>query len=274
MLIAAVMVFSLSSAPRPAGAEASAELSLVPSHTWIAVGALCTLTVWVESPDTLSCAQCILSFDPAVVACVAAYRGPLYTGCGFPTFFDWGLMGTDTVRVEGAPLGYRSFILPPGGLFKIVFEALADGISPVRIERADIRDIDRIRVPAPPGAEALIIVSNSTGGGPPPVSGLVLTSRPNPFNPAAVIAVGDFRGGLAAGPGGAGGGGQPHCSLDVYDAAGRLVRHLYAGPLAPGWNEFAWDGRCGSGARAAAGIYHAVARTGGQLLTRKLVLLR
>lgn len=49
--------------------------------------------------------------------------------------------------------------------------------------------------------------------------------------------------------------------LALFDAAGRRVRTLASGPLAPGRHTFAWDGRGEGGARLAPGIY--VARLDG-----------
>jgi hypothetical protein len=43
--------------------------------------------------------------------------------------------------------------------------------------------------------------------------------------------------------------------LGLYDIAGRLVRDIAAGELAPGEHALAWDGRAASGARLAPGVY-------------------
>jgi hypothetical protein len=58
----------------------------------------------------------------------------------------------------------------------------------------------------------------------------------------------------------------------VYDARGRRVRGLFAGPLTAGAHTFAWNG-CDDGGRAMApGLYFARARAGEAVAVRKLVL--
>ena len=62
--------------------------------------------------------------------------------------------------------------------------------------------------------------------------------------------------------------------LAIHDVAGRRIRTLERGPVAPGPRETTWDGRDDAGRRAASGLYFAVLRTDGELFTRKVVLLR
>ncbi|MBN2171688.1 MAG: hypothetical protein JW819_10265 [Candidatus Krumholzibacteriota bacterium] len=62
--------------------------------------------------------------------------------------------------------------------------------------------------------------------------------------------------------------------LRVFDAAGRLVRRLHEGPLPAGDHDFVWDGRDAGGRRLPAGVYLAVAETGGRRMAGKVLLLR
>ena len=62
--------------------------------------------------------------------------------------------------------------------------------------------------------------------------------------------------------------------VDVYDAAGRLVRRLHAGLLPAGESTFRWDGRDDRGRRAAAGVYHARATGPAGSAAIKMILLR
>jgi hypothetical protein len=73
-----------------------------------------------------------------------------------------------------------------------------------------------------------------------------------------------------------GSGGRVAASLAVYDLAGRLVRTLFGGNLAPGEVRAArWDGADGSGAPVGAGIYFARLELGsGETIVRRIVLLR
>ena len=84
---------------------------------------------------------------------------------------------------------------------------------------------------------------------------------PNPFNPVTVIS---FT--LPA---------STHVNLSIYDVGGRLVSTLADRMMPGGVHEIVWDGR-GSrgGGQAVSGIYFYRLRTGDEVLTRKMVLLR
>jgi len=63
--------------------------------------------------------------------------------------------------------------------------------------------------------------------------------------------------------------------VEVYDAAGRAVRRLFSGTRPAGDYELEWDGRDGSGARVASGVYFVRIRAAGATqVARKLVLVR
>jgi hypothetical protein len=63
-------------------------------------------------------------------------------------------------------------------------------------------------------------------------------------------------------------------SISVYDVRGRLVRRLTDAEVTPGEHDVSWDGRDGSGAPVAAGLYLYRMEAGGHLSTGKLALLR
>ncbi len=94
----------------------------------------------------------------------------------------------------------------------------------------------------------------------PPLRGLGLTNRPNPFNPRTTIRF-DLP---AAGP----------VRLAVYDAAGRLVRTLVDWDLPPGAHDAAWDGRDSAGRGLASGSYFARLEAGGRVEVARLSLVR
>ncbi len=89
-------------------------------------------------------------------------------------------------------------------------------------------------------------------------------ARPNPFNPATTLAF-DV-------PGEAGGARQ--VTLDIYDVNGRLLRRLVDGLVETGQQTVAWDGRGGSGAVQASGVYFARIQIGDFTATQKLTMLR
>lgn len=62
--------------------------------------------------------------------------------------------------------------------------------------------------------------------------------------------------------------------VDVLDAAGRLVRSLASGTLRAGSRTLAWDGRGLDGARVAPGVYLVSARSGSEVRTVRVAVLR
>jgi hypothetical protein len=59
--------------------------------------------------------------------------------------------------------------------------------------------------------------------------------------------------------------------VGVYDVAGRRVRTLHAGPLAPGARSFSWDGRDERRAPVPSGVYFVKVEHAGHTRTQKLV---
>jgi hypothetical protein len=240
-------------------------VSVEPAETRVAPGEACTLYVHVgDEVDSLSCAGIHLGFDSTVVSCLSASKGELFTTAPFPTFFNDEVPSADTVVVEACVLGYRTYILAPGNLFAIVFEALETGITDVTVGQAQVWDIDRNPVVEGIGQSGRIIVTTQTGGTPPPLERGKLSSFPNPFNPVTTIVL-ELPEGIGEGV---------STEIGIYDTAGRLVRRLFSGRAAAGRSEFQWNGRSESGSDVSSGIYLAVSKTGTLRMERKLVLLR
>ena len=247
----------------PAAVAQEVDVRIEPAETRLDPGQSCTLFVHVsDQVDSLSCAECFLSFDPSVLSLVSAHWGGLYADSPFPKFFDYDLPAPDTVSVTACVLGYRSYIIPPGSLFELRFEAVDYGITEVSIGRISILDIDRDPVVEDIGRAGIVIVSSQTGETVPPPAEGSLRSSPNPFNPSTTLV-------LELPEGSAG-----RTEIEIYDAAGRRVRSLFSGTLPAGRSEFRWDGLGDSGRAAGSGIYFAVSRTGRLRLERKLVLVR
>ena len=85
-------------------------------------------------------------------------------------------------------------------------------------------------------------------------------SLPNPFSGATTIRFSAPQGSWA--------------TVDVYDVAGRRVATLFDGVVRDGSEEVRWDARDGRGEEAASGIYFIRMEAGGEVVTRKSVLLR
>lgn len=83
---------------------------------------------------------------------------------------------------------------------------------------------------------------------------------PNPANPLTVLRAVMPSAGVA--------------DLAVYNLEGRLVRKIFAGPLAAGRHEYAWDGCDADGHPVASGAYVARLRTPQRISKQKLVLVR
>jgi hypothetical protein len=236
-----------------------------PAETRVAPGEVCTLYVHVgDEVDSLSCAECCLGFDSTVVSFHSARQGELYDRASFPKFFDVDQPSADSVRVTACVLGYRSYILAPGSIFEVRFEALDPGITDVGIGGISVLDIDRNELGEDVVGGGRIIVTTQTGEAISRMPGARLSSYPNPFNPVTAIVLD-----LPVGTGR-----TEVTDLGIYDAAGRRVRRLFTGTLQGGRKEFLWNGRNDSGSAVASGIYLAVSRTGALRLERKLVLIR
>jgi len=100
------------------------------------------------------------------------------------------------------------------------------------------------------------------GGAPaPPRRVLLAQNSPNPFNPAT-----DIRFTLPV---------TAPVSLRIYDEAGRLVRTLLAEAMLPaGEHGLSWNGLDAGGQAARSGVYFYELQVGGELHTRKMVLLK
>ncbi len=85
-------------------------------------------------------------------------------------------------------------------------------------------------------------------------------ARPNPFNPSTSIGFELAEAGLV--------------TLQVYDGAGRLVRTLVDGALEAAAHDVQWDGLNDEGQAATSGIYIYRLHAGGEVLSRKMTLLK
>ncbi|MBN1884067.1 MAG: hypothetical protein JW876_00920 [Candidatus Krumholzibacteriota bacterium] len=264
-IAAAIAAAALAVAAAGRGAS-DPRLSIEPLRATIGPGERCTLTVSVDAAvDSLSCVECLLAWDAAVIRCVEAAEGSLYAGAGFPTFFDWTQETDDTASAADCVLGYRSFVIAPGALLRYVFEGIADGACAVSIAGSRLWDIDRTELQHLRGEPAFVSVGDAAGETAPRVRAR-LWNRPNPFNPSTTFSL--FV------PGEAGDAAGVSFTLTIYDVRGRPVRALASGRIHPGVHEFPWDGRNGAGVRVDAGVYFAVARAPELELRRKVVMVR
>jgi len=105
------------------------------------------------------------------------------------------------------------------------------------------------------------MVGNEDGPAPAPATALRLhPCRPNPFNPATVVAFDIDAPGMV--------------SLDVVDVRGRHVARLVSGALGAGAHEATWRGRDDAGVAAPAGVYFAKLVVGETREMRRMTLLK
>ena len=114
------------------------------------------------------------------------------------------------------------------------------------------------------GSDRIAFLENLMGGNtaaePAAAAGaLRLEAAPNPFNPSTEI-----RYGIPAGP----------ANLAVFDAAGRKVRTLLAGPVNSDAGILVWDGCDDRGGPLPSGVYILRLEAGGAVAGRKAVLLK
>ena len=66
---------------------------------------------------------------------------------------------------------------------------------------------------------------------------------------------------------------QDHAKITVYDAAGRLVSHVFEGMVKPGENKLSWNGSDIEGRRLSSGIYFMKVDYAARSITKKLILI-
>jgi hypothetical protein len=115
--------------------------------------------------------------------------------------------------------------------------------------------VDELRVLAEFGATDVVEVAANV-----PLKAELTQNQPNPFSAATRV---DF-----AVPR------KTDVSVVVYDVSGRSVRSLTQGSRDAGKYSISWDGRDAAGQRVAAGVYFYRMVAGGEMLTRKMTVLK
>lgn len=103
-------------------------------------------------------------------------------------------------------------------------------------------------------------IGDGDGGDTPKVSGIEAINYPNPFNPSTTIRFTLPQAGQVR--------------LDVYDVSGAHVTTLVNGLRPQGENTVTWNAKNGSGQNVSTGIYFYRIRSGNDVLTRKMILLK
>jgi hypothetical protein len=89
---------------------------------------------------------------------------------------------------------------------------------------------------------------------------LLLQNVPNPFNPSTTIPFVLPK--------------REHVRISVYNVEGKLVKNLLNGVLDKGLKRVRWDGTDSYGRPVSSGVYFCRLNAAGDVLTKKMVLLR
>jgi hypothetical protein len=110
-----------------------------------------------------------------------------------------------------------------------------------------------------------VTLTSTPASVPAALPGLSFLSQPFP-NPAAGLVTMQLA--IAAADG------SPHASVRIVDVAGRTLRTLVDGPLAPGTRTLEWNLADDAGRVVPAGMYFVRARTAGSTFTQRLIVVR
>ena len=191
--------------------------------------------------DTISGYQLYISFDPAVVELVSVTEGSLYVYSGFSTWFIPEEEGPGSWHFFDTVMGAGTYVLPPGELVHLEFQALDYGSTEIHIDSILLADINRENLPVGGYEHAHIFVVPLTGveeGGGIAAAG---PAHPNPFRSVTAVPLSVPVG-------------EDCATVRIYDVSGRLVRRMTATPATPG-NEVVWDGRDDRGQEVPCSVY-------------------
>jgi hypothetical protein len=174
------------------------------------------------------------------------------SGRGSEHFF--GTIERDPGKVEicVAALGVDVPLVHSGEVARIVVRQGSSDPAVVRVERADLRDVnnrkDEIEITTP--GQTYV----------PKVSAL-MQNHPNPFNPVTRITYDVANAGQVR--------------VEIYDVSGRLVRTLVNEHRGVGRYEVEWDGRNASGTPVHTGVYfYRMSAPGYTSQAKKMLLLK
>ncbi len=255
---AVVPVLGLAVAGAAAGA---ASVTFEPTYSAVQVGQTLDLRLRVDAPgDSLSGFRLYLSFDPEVVELTEALEGSLYHYTGHETWFVTDELEPGLWLIFDTVMGVGTYVLPPGEILDLEFEALAPGNTRAHIDTFLLADVRREDLSVSEATHGDIHVFPATG-----IDGEETLLRlgpasPNPFATGTAIAF-ELPGGL------------PSATAGVYDSAGRLVRELEV-PEGATAGRLSWDGKLADGREAPSSVYFVKLSSGGADVRARIVKLR
>lgn len=250
----------------PGDACAIAAVSVEPPSVSVQPADQFELQLWINSEaDTISNYDIVFSFDPVILEFVEAIEGSLYSNSGFETWFEAEEESLGTWEVFDAILFAGGFVLAPGELARLRFEAVAPGLSPIQLLSVAVTDIDRIPLDPLASEGGVVTVEGATGVGMPVgdcASWRLGLPHPNPAARGATILLYP---GIDPMP--------PSYQVVVCDGKGSLIAKLDSYQGAHGY-EFFWDGRDSRGIPVSSGVYFLGLSRKDRRYARKLLILR
>jgi len=160
----AVAAAALAAALAAGPARAAPTVFVHPDTVYVAVGESFTMDVRVDSgTDTVTCFLVEFEFDPFVLELASATEGSLFTECGFPTMYNWDVLGLGHHSCNDVTLGPYTYTVAPGEMVSLSFVAGNAGWTSVRILTEDLRDYRRNRILPVWTEDAVVFVVPPTG---------------------------------------------------------------------------------------------------------------
>ena len=221
-------------------------LSLAESYSL--AGERVTVPLRVDNPTGLAGGDILVTYDPEVLRAV-------------DVLFEADMLTVSSISEPGVVrIAFAGVNRLSGGtLARISFDVLADDVSLLKVERAELY-----------GPDAFPLISRCIdkefrSWAVAPERSALLQNFPNPFNPETWIPYHLEE--------------ASEVKIRIYSAAGELVRELDLGSKPAGLyvthdRAAYWDGRSASGEEVASGIYFYSIRAGDFAAVRKLTVLR
>ena len=216
--------------------------------------------------DTMSNFQVFATYDASVLEFVQAIEGSLYTNSGLQTWFYFNEEPPGTCEVWDVIFPAGSFLVAPGELCRLRFEALCDGYSPISFISVDLKDVDRYPIDPVAWTDGCVLVGYLAGIDHATYD-LTESGVGQPFPSPAYrgTAVSILLPDRSEFP--------VTCPVTVTDSQGRLVATLDPSSKGPS-GYLSWDGRNRAGQEAGAGVYFFKVDTGREVVSRKVVIVR
>jgi len=209
---------------------------------------------------------------------VGGFPGPIAinsSGIGWMVEYGAGLLAVDTIQhtvlhdaehsVDAGGLGAIGLGLDAADRIHVALSA--DGLLTVVGPDGQLEDAFTVG-PAPADVALYEAATTAIGeSAAPDFPEMMLAATPNPAQvPVRLAMAVRPKNGAASSP--------STGEVTLFNAAGRVVRRLYEGPIAPGTQNLLWDGRDAGGRPLPAGVYLARVTAGRETQVTKFTLVR